>query len=130
MTFQKNITGKKYRIPIYLCWALFHMRRPVEAAIAAYRAEETVARHTIANLLSGKKLMEIQAEPIVLKIGVAIASNNVERAKILCIKFLELAVAAKAFIMRAVFILLSANLIRCPTYWTPQIPVCIGDIPQ
>ncbi|VAW05284.1 hypothetical protein MNBD_ALPHA01-382 [hydrothermal vent metagenome] len=96
-----HIASERYRIPMYLCWALFHMRRPVEAASAAYRAEEIVARHAKANLLSGQKLLDIQAELKVLKIGVAIASDDVERAKILCLKFLELNAAPKAFIMGA-----------------------------
>ena len=98
-----HIASERYRIPIYLCWALFHMRRPVEAASAAYRAEEIVARHAKENLLSGQKLLDIQAELKVLKIGVAIASDDVERAKTLCLKFLELDVAPKAFIMGAMY---------------------------
>ncbi len=98
-----HIASERYQIPIYLCWTLFHMRRPMEAANAAYRAEEIVARHAKANLLSGKKLLNIQAELRVLKIGVAIASDDVERAKILCLKFLELDVSPIAFIMGAMY---------------------------
>ncbi|MCF8474230.1 MAG: LuxR C-terminal-related transcriptional regulator [Emcibacter sp.] len=84
-----HIASERYKIPMYQCWALFHMRRPVEAASAAYRAEEIIKRHVKANLLSGKKLNYILSELKILKIGVAISSDDVERAKALCLAFLE-----------------------------------------
>ncbi len=93
-----HIASERYRIPMYLCWALFHMRRSVEAASAAYRAEEIIERQAQTNLLSGENLKNIRAELKVLKIGVAVASDDVERAKILCLKFLELDFAENSFI--------------------------------
>ena len=98
-----HIASERYRIPMYLCWALFHMRRPVEAASAAYRAEEIVKRHTQANALSGQQLIDIQAELKVLKIGVAIASDDVEQAKILCQRFLALDFAENTFSIGAMY---------------------------
>ncbi|PCI34252.1 MAG: hypothetical protein COB54_00190 [Alphaproteobacteria bacterium] len=98
-----HIANERYRIPIYLCWALFHMRRPVEAASAAYKAEEIVRKHAQDNLLSGQQLQNIQAELKILKIGVAIASDDVERAKILCLDFLASDAIPKAFILGAMY---------------------------
>lgn len=83
-----HIASERYRIPMYFCWALFHMRRPVEAASAACRAEEIVKRRVRRGQLSGPELSEVEAELKVLKIGVAITSDDVERARTLCLRFL------------------------------------------
>ncbi len=84
-----HIASERYRIPMYLCWAFFHMRRPVEAASAAYRAGEIIKRQEKTGELSGQNLKDIQAELKVLKIGVAISSDDVERAKELCLEFVK-----------------------------------------
>lgn len=84
-----HIANERYKIPLYLCMALFHMRRPVEAASAAYRVEAIVDRKVQDGSLSGKELRNIRTNIKVLKIGVATASDDVERAKSLCEAFVN-----------------------------------------
>jgi len=98
-----HIASERYRIPMYHCWALFHMRRTGEAASALCRAEEIVKRHIGANLLSGKKLLDIQAELKILEIGVAVASDDVARAQTLCLRFLESGIAQHTFIVGTMY---------------------------
>ncbi|NOZ41676.1 MAG: hypothetical protein GXP02_00685, partial [Alphaproteobacteria bacterium] len=98
-----HIASERYRIPMYHCWALFHMRRTGDAASALCRAEEIVKRHIGANLLSGKKLLDIQAELKILEIGVAVASDDVARAKTLCLRFLESGIAQHTFIVGTMY---------------------------
>ena len=96
-----HIASERYRIPMYLCWALFHMRRPVEAASAAYRAEEILNRLAAAGSLPAQKLHDVKSELKVLKIGVAIASDDVERAKKLCLDFPDQYTTKNTFIIGA-----------------------------
>ncbi|PHZ86587.1 LuxR C-terminal-related transcriptional regulator [Paremcibacter congregatus] len=84
-----HIADERYKIPLYLCMALFHMRRPVEAASAAYRVEAIVDRQTREGFFSGRELRTIQTKIKILKIGVATASDDVERTKYLCEEFLK-----------------------------------------
>jgi len=84
-----HIVGDRHRIPMFYGMALFHMRRPMEASSAVLRAESIVERKTKAGLLSGNELKEIKSELMVLKIGVAIASDDVEAARLLCQELLQ-----------------------------------------
>mgnify|MGYP001243772876 CR=1 FL=1 len=77
----ENIARTKPLISVYEGYALFHMRRPVEAASAGYRAEEIIREAEKAGSIPVEELVRLKQEVKVIKAGVAIASDDVEQAK-------------------------------------------------
>ncbi|WP_417318752.1 LuxR C-terminal-related transcriptional regulator [Emcibacter sp.] len=77
----EKIARTRPRIPVYEGYALFHMRRPVEAASAAYRAEKAIGEAERLGSISGDELNRWKQELKVIKAGVAIASDDVVLAE-------------------------------------------------
>ncbi|MFC3051961.1 LuxR C-terminal-related transcriptional regulator [Kordiimonas pumila] len=68
-------------ITIYEGYALFHMRRPIEAASASYRAEKNIEKAEKAGLFSERYLLRLKQEIKVINAGIAVAADDVMQAE-------------------------------------------------
>ena len=73
----EHLITDRPEIPILKCYALFHMRRPVEAAAALREAEQQLE----ALAAKGKPVALLQEELSVLRAGTAVSADDVATAK-------------------------------------------------
>ncbi|MFC7050040.1 LuxR C-terminal-related transcriptional regulator [Emcibacter nanhaiensis] len=85
----EDLARTRPQIPIYEGYALFHMRRPIEAAGAAYRVEKAIEEAEKRNLFSPEELNIWRQDIKVIKTGVAIAADDVVEAEKLASVTLE-----------------------------------------
>ena len=86
----EDIARSRPRIPIYEGYALFHMRRPIEAASAAFRVEKAIEEAERRGVFSPKELNSWRQDIKVIKTGVAIAADDVVEAEKLASVTLEI----------------------------------------
>lgn len=74
-----HISARRPRLPIYHCWALFHMRRNADAAAALNRAETVVDTMEATGYMTDEvKLLTLREELEVLRTGIAIVADDQE----------------------------------------------------
>ncbi|WP_321393666.1 LuxR C-terminal-related transcriptional regulator [Emcibacter sp.] len=97
----EDIARTRPQIPIYEGYALFHMRRPIEAAGAAYRVEKAIAEAEKRGIFSPEKLNRWRQDIKVIKTGVAIAADDVVQAEKLASVPLEIGAGNADFMIGA-----------------------------
>jgi LuxR family maltose regulon positive regulatory protein len=83
-----EVAARYPRLPMYQCWALFHMRRPREAKEALMRTDIAITQLEKAAFAGGSAadfalIKSLREEEKVLKAGVAIAADDVDQGKVL-----------------------------------------------
>jgi LuxR family maltose regulon positive regulatory protein len=80
----RDVAARYPRLPMYQCWALFHMRQPREALDALRRSDIAITRLEMAAAAGDANLRlikNLREEEKVLKAGVAAAADDVDRGK-------------------------------------------------
>lgn len=94
-----SVIDRRPRLPIYRCWALFHMRSPDKALVELRRAEALIAeRQARGESIGGLTAAQITAEIQALRAGIAIAFDDVDAAIDLAIEPAERAPGAMTWI--------------------------------